>query len=213
MRQNPPNKEAIKRMVNFLIDVKKKCEGEYANKSFSQLQIEHSISRSSFKSCVEFECVVTAGEGDEAVYIWNDEYQPGRKLALAIMDLNLHKNKKQVHVPLLPELATAVNLLNKVADKLDLYTLQNESILKRLKMPSNEAAPIQGENLFSEADQYHKDFVYLAGQMVAALYANTYRPPTMDDQKTFAVMNDRVIVATTDLLTKINNLKTTKNGQ
>jgi hypothetical protein len=209
MREKPANEDAVKRMIGFLSAVKDKTTDETFTTSCADLQKNFQTSRLAFSSIKFLKVVEPVPNSNK--FKWNDDFQPGRKLALMVLDNILHKNKKVKHVPLMPEFATAVSLLAKISDKLDVYTLQQENILKRLKQPSNELPAIMGETLFSEADQYHKDFVYLAGQVSSSAWDNV--TVALTSKTDVDLINRNIMHITTDLLTKINNLKTTKNGQ
>lgn len=159
MRNRPANEEAVKRLIDFMKDLRFTIEnGQHV--SLPRLQETHGISKRSGSALITLGLITKIGVHE---YEWNIKVVNSyRYWALKIMDHNLHKTKKEIVTPLLPEFATIANVLNNISEQLAISINKNNNRLKGMKSSDTEA------NLFSYEEQHHRDMVYLTGKLLPA---------------------------------------------
>lgn len=171
MRYHKVNEQAVSKTIAFLQELNHKIiRGEKIR--FGELHDSFKIAKSTGSSIVQLGLIK---EVSPFTYNWTDSFDLDRKLALKILDHNLHRSTKRVEQPLFPELfADIKSLLVEIRDN----TKKQNNRSEGLKISER---------------------VYIAGQIANGYYTNGLQGDKME------ITNDFIIRATDDLLNKLNS--------
>lgn len=151
MREKPLNEEAIRRTIHFLKLLKNHCDDAIPF-SLTGLVKLCGVASGTGKACRELVIISTTSKD---LYKWEikmtsisspdkDREEVYRHLAISIKDKLLHKNKKTIHTPLMPDWASIANSLVNVSEKLNTVISLQERLLINHKNPqiTNEPADL-----------------------------------------------------------------------
>lgn len=148
MRQRSVNEKAIRKLIGFLIDLKKEISDGHVILS-TILQENHSVSKSTFSACRKLEIIKPNADG---IFQWNSVFQSDRRTALKILELLRQRSDKQSDNPIseawVLEISGIKQLLSEIRDS----TKKREGALNGLKLP--------------QIDQR----TYLAGQIASGIF-------------------------------------------
>lgn len=165
MRDRSANTKAIENTLQFLRELKHRCETTKLT-AVSWLTEKHSISSNTGTACKELGIVKV----DNGCYGWL-KGDPTREMALLILSNLLERRKPKVVVPIWPDL-TAIS--DKIIQKLDSIAVQNEIGLKgskgRLLGRALNQAPMNGSSLFAEVESKQSIKIDLLKSVLTGLY-------------------------------------------
>lgn len=149
MRERKVTDATIERYMFFLNSVSA-ISGYESRKTIAEFAKEKRINKSVVPAIIQLNFVETISRNK-----WNWLLpKPNKEMVLQILDLLLHKKKKTIHIPIVPEWATMVTAVNQLTDRMGVYLTQNEKSLRGTKTPLLDRAlqqsEMNGNTIFSE---------------------------------------------------------------
>lgn len=184
MRQRSVNEKAVSKLINFLTSLKKDLDLGHGAITARQLQLKHGVSNSTYSTCRKLNIVT-----DDMS--WNLFCKPNRETALKILEFLRQRSDKQTDKPIsdlwIAEIASIKELLTQVRDN----AKKNNNRSEGFKISER---------------------VYIAGQIASGifdleiLHSNSGKIGSGKMIKEdISLLNDYVIFATDDLLSKLNS--------
>jgi hypothetical protein len=197
MRERKTNGKAELNTLNFLRELNQRCE-EGKLKAITWLSDKYELSHNTGAACKELN-IITFEEG---IYKWVPKAEPSRVMALNILDNLLHRSKRKVDPPALPDFAAHLerftNKLTEVSQSIIAYSKQPST---RMLSRAMQQSPMSGNGLFAEVETKEAKRMDIMKAILTALYTGK----SVDDLTDPAIQNidAAAIRVTNDVINKL----------
>lgn len=182
MRERAINETAALSTFNFLKELNQLCDGGKLT-AVTWLSDKYGLSHNTGGACKDLKLIVV----EEGVYKWVPKAEPSRVMALNILDNLLHRSKRKVDPPVIPDMGA----IDRLIQKLDIIAVQNEKGSGRMLSRALPQSSTAGSSLFAEVDSKQAIKIDLLKSVLTGLYTgrliDDLTPQTIDGLNLSAV--------------------------